>query len=226
MYGLVGGSDGTLLKFNLQSGLNRGWFPASATSNPSDWGGVRGAPCFARPCLVRFPVACALFSKCLSGGDGKGSKKRPALSAHPLPAPHKDVGKTKGQPNVTAHPSTIDFLFQNVVGVAAKPRGKPKATEKAHADDVTGIATDAMNAKVFTVGSDGYLRVWDFATHARVADVSVGVPITQLETARDSGLLALACEDLTIRVFDAVTLRQVRSFSGHSNRITDVVRSR
>ena len=41
-FGLVGSSDGKLLKFNLQSGLYRGCFPPPPHAHAGDWGGIKG----------------------------------------------------------------------------------------------------------------------------------------------------------------------------------------
>lgn len=44
-----------------------------------------------------------------------------------------------------------------------------------------------------------------------------------MEFQRNSDLLAVACDDLGIRVVDIETQRVVREFWGHRNRITDMV---
>lgn len=45
-----------------------------------------------------------------------------------------------------------------------------------------------------------------------------------IEFQRESNLLAVACDDLGIRIVDVETQRVVREFWGHRNRITDMVR--
>ncbi len=45
----------------------------------------------------------------------------------------------------------------------------------------------------------------------------------QIVLAKESALLAAACDDLTIRLYDSDTQRLVRSFTGHSNIISDMV---
>jgi len=37
-----------------------------------------------------------------------------------------------------------------------------------------------------------------------------------------AGLIAVACDDWSVRVFDIASRRRVRKFDGHSNRITDL----
>ena len=121
-------------------------------------------------------------------------------------------------------PSSIDAIFASVAGVPATKRGKSQRdTPTAHNGQVTGVTVDALNARTITVGVDGYMRVWDFGTHALFTEVNVGVPITQLEVAKDSGLVALLCDDFAVRLYDMSSYRCVRTFTGHSNRVNDVV---
>ena len=42
---------------------------------------------------------------------------------------------------------------------------------------------------------------------------------------RDSGLLAITCDDLIVRLLDTETHRIVREFSGFSGRVLDLVSS-
>jgi hypothetical protein len=60
---------------------------------------------------------------------------------------------------------------------------------KGHSGEVTGIAVDGMNGSVVSVGTDGWLRVWGFASHAPEAAVDIGSPITQLELSKETGAL-------------------------------------
>lgn len=48
--------------------------------------------------------------------------------------------------------------------------------------------------------------------------------VTALELHRDSGLLAVTCDDLAIRLVDIETRRVVRELRGFKGRILDVVR--
>lgn len=47
--------------------------------------------------------------------------------------------------------------------------------------------------------------------------------ITALELHRDSGLISVTCDDLTIRLVDIETRRVVRELRGFKGRILDVV---
>lgn len=49
--------------------------------------------------------------------------------------------------------------------------------------------------------------------------------IVAITLQRNSGLLALICDDLTVRLIDVETRRVVREFSGYGGRILDLVRA-
>ncbi|TYZ62185.1 hypothetical protein PybrP1_004937 [[Pythium] brassicae (nom. inval.)] len=97
-------------------------------------------------------------------------------------------------------------------------------TTGAHAHDgpVSAVVVDALNQTVVSGGIDGQLKFWDFKTHALAFALSVASPVTQMELHRDSNLLAVACDDQVIRVFDVSTKKLVRRFRGHSHRLTDM----
>ena len=56
-------------------------------------------------------------------------------------------------------------------------------------------------------------------------DHAIGSAVTTLALHRESDLAAFAADDLAVRVIDLDTGKIVRVFSGHENRITDVVRA-
>jgi len=58
-----------------------------------------------------------------------------------------------------------------------------------------------------------------------LAIVQLDSSVTALELHRDSGLLAVTCDDLAIRLVDIETRRVVRELRGFKGRILDVVRS-
>lgn len=97
-------------------------------------------------------------------------------------------------------------------------------TTAAHAHDgpVSAVVVDALNQVVVSGGIDGKLKFWDFRSHALGFELDVASPITQMELHRDSNLLAVACDDQVLRVFDISTKKLVRRFRGHSHRLTDL----
>mmetsp|Transcript_16355 Transcript_16355/g.18647 ORF Transcript_16355/g.18647 Transcript_16355/m.18647 type:complete len:1277 (+) Transcript_16355:127-3957(+) len=96
--------------------------------------------------------------------------------------------------------------------------------------EVTGLAIDALNKTLVSVGSDSKLILWSFSTHAphRRSPIHLPSPGTKLVHARDSDLLAIALEDYSTILFDCSSLSIVRrfgakaSYSCHTGPITDL----
>jgi WD40 repeat protein len=55
---------------------------------------------------------------------------------------------------------------------------------------------------VASAGRDGFIRLWDFRRRSLRAEVGVGVPVLRLCHHAGTGLLAAACEDHVIRMYD------------------------
>lgn len=91
---------------------------------------------------------------------------------------------------------------------------------KLHKRAVTGIALDGMNRKMVSCGLDGLVGFYDFNKSTLLGKLQLDAPITSMVYHRSSDLFALALDNLSIVVIDAVTQRVVRQLWGHSNRIT------
>ena len=91
-----------------------------------------------------------------------------------------------------------------------------------HRSAVRGLAAASDGRALFSCGGDGTLRQWAPAALAPLSETDVGCACGLLRHKRDSVLLALACDDRSVRVLDVVTSRLVRRFEGHTNTITDV----
>ncbi|ODQ82930.1 hypothetical protein BABINDRAFT_159415 [Babjeviella inositovora NRRL Y-12698] len=91
-----------------------------------------------------------------------------------------------------------------------------------HKKAVTGLAVDGMNRKMVSVGLDGVVGFYDFTQSTYLGKLVLDAPITQMVYHRSSDLFALALDDLSIVVVDAVTQKVVRVLYGHSNRITSL----
>ncbi|CAI4935633.1 CGH_1_HP_G0136470.mRNA.1.CDS.1 [Saccharomyces cerevisiae] len=91
---------------------------------------------------------------------------------------------------------------------------------KLHKRAVTGISLDGMNRKMVSCGLDGIVGFYDFNKSTLLGKLKLDAPITAMVYHRSSDLFALALDDLSIVVIDAVTQRVVRQLWGHSNRIT------
>ncbi|CCD27133.1 rRNA-processing protein UTP21 NDAI_0J02410 [Naumovozyma dairenensis CBS 421] len=93
---------------------------------------------------------------------------------------------------------------------------------KLHKKAVTGIALDGMNRKMVSCGLDGLVGFYDFNKSTLLGRLQLDAPITSMVYHRSSDLFALALDDLSIIVIDAMTQRVVRQLWGHSNRITSL----
>ncbi len=96
--------------------------------------------------------------------------------------------------------------------------GKPKS----HDGVIRTIATDAVNKTLATAGTDRTVKFWNFNTFQLEGFVELDTPVVQMELNRESALLAVSCEDFSLRILDFDSRRTVRVFTGHFNRITDL----
>ncbi|KAG6769424.1 hypothetical protein POTOM_025059 [Populus tomentosa] len=103
----------------------------------------------------------------------------------------------------------------------------------AHESEVVGVACDSTNTQMISAGFHGdvkllhivackCLQVWDFKRRALKSRWEVGCSLVKIVYHRLNGLLATVADDFVIRLFDAVALRMVRKFEGHTDRITDL----
>ncbi|KAL2634137.1 hypothetical protein R1flu_005616 [Riccia fluitans] len=96
------------------------------------------------------------------------------------------------------------------------------AGSPAHAGAVTGLACDATNSLMLSVGHEGNIKVWDFKGKKLKSKIDVGSPPVKIAHHSGNGLFAVAAVDKSIRLYDVVADRLVRVFSGHGDRITDI----
>ncbi|XP_011019954.1 PREDICTED: U3 small nucleolar RNA-associated protein 21 homolog [Populus euphratica] len=92
----------------------------------------------------------------------------------------------------------------------------------AHESEVVGVACDSTNTQMISAGYHGDVKVWDFKGRALKFRWEVGCPLVKIVYHRLNGLLATVADDFVIRLFDAMALRMVRKFEGHTDRITDL----
>ncbi|SCU90172.1 LAME_0E07360g1_1 [Lachancea meyersii CBS 8951] len=106
------------------------------------------------------------------------------------------------------------------IGVYNLQSGLPRKKYKLHKKTVTGIAVDGMNRKMVSCGLDGIVGFYDFSKSAYLGKLQLDAPITSMIYHRSSDLFAVALDDFSIVVIDAVTQKVVRQLWGHSNRIS------
>ncbi|KAF8643908.1 hypothetical protein AX16_008924 [Volvariella volvacea WC 439] len=87
---------------------------------------------------------------------------------------------------------------------------------------VVGLASDALNRVVIAATLDGTLNFFDF--HTATLDHTLILPSTAVSILlhRDSGLLAIICDDLVVRIVDIETKRIVRELGGFRGRVLDI----
>lgn len=95
--------------------------------------------------------------------------------------------------------------------------------EGKHKKAVTGLMVDGLNRNLISCSLDGKLKFWDFQTgHLQFEiDWSPMTAITASQYHRPSDLIALSCDDLSIRVIDTETKKLVRELWGCMGQISD-----
>ncbi|KAI0691037.1 Utp21-domain-containing protein [Cytidiella melzeri] len=87
---------------------------------------------------------------------------------------------------------------------------------------VTGLASDALNRTVIASTLDGTINFFDFHTAELQCTIVLPSAAVSITLHRDSGLLAVICDDLTVRVLDIETRRLVRELGGFRSRVLDL----
>jgi len=97
----------------------------------------------------------------------------------------------------------------------------------AHDGTVTVLDVDACNTTCITAGRDGAVRTWSFKQRTLLGEVLAGATIERGALHRGSSLLACACGDTAVRVYDVGVSppRRVRTFKGHKDTVSDVALS-
>eukprot|EP00158_Paraphelidium_tribonemae_P008197 Partr_v1_DN28503_c3_g1_i1_m73827 putative WD repeat domain 36 len=90
-----------------------------------------------------------------------------------------------------------------------------------HNSSVTAIICECTNSKVITASLDGHIKVWDMPTGTLLTSLQFDAAITNLILHDGNDLLAVASDDFVIRLVDVDTMKVVREFVGHDNRILD-----
>ncbi|KAI9744757.1 MAG: hypothetical protein M1818_001682 [Claussenomyces sp. TS43310] len=92
-----------------------------------------------------------------------------------------------------------------------------------HTEEVTGLVVDSLNKYVISCSLDGMVKFWDFATGSLVDELN-WFPMTRITNIKyhaPSDLIALTCDDHSIRVVDIVTKKTIRELWGCEGNITD-----
>ncbi|KAJ7063493.1 Utp21 specific WD40 associated putative domain-containing protein [Mycena amicta] len=87
---------------------------------------------------------------------------------------------------------------------------------------VTGLATDPLNTTVIASTLDGTINFFDFHTTKLEQTLTLPSTAVSIMLHRDSGLLAVVCDDMVVRIVDIETRRIVRELGGFRGRILDI----
>ncbi|KAH8587592.1 Utp21 specific WD40 associated putative domain-containing protein [Bisporella sp. PMI_857] len=92
-----------------------------------------------------------------------------------------------------------------------------------HSKAVSGLVVDSLNKNVISCSSDGKIKFWEFGKGHLVDEIDwhPRVAITGIRYHASSDLIALTCDDLTIRVVDIETKRTIRELWGCQKGIND-----
>ncbi|KAL9604335.1 MAG: hypothetical protein Q9219_000523 [cf. Caloplaca sp. 3 TL-2023] len=118
---------------------------------------------------------------------------------------------------------------------AKKMKVQPQTTESSphplrfgpgegkHRKAIMGLMVDSLNRTVISCGLDGKIKFWDFHTGRLQDEIdwSSTTAITAAQYYRSSDLVALSCDDLSIRIIDTETKKLVRELWGCLGQISD-----
>ncbi|PMD53973.1 Utp21-domain-containing protein [Hyaloscypha bicolor E] len=92
-----------------------------------------------------------------------------------------------------------------------------------HKKAATGLIVDSLNKNVISCSLDGKVKFWEFLTGNLVDEIDWHpmVAITGIRYHAANDLIALSCDDLSIRVVDIVTKKTIREFWGCKDGIND-----
>jgi U3 small nucleolar RNA-associated protein 21 len=93
-----------------------------------------------------------------------------------------------------------------------------------HTKEVTGIVVDSLNKHIVSCSRDGKVKFWEFNTGNLVDEID-WFPMTTITGMRfhaANDLIALSCDDMSIRVVDIETKKTIRELWGCQGGINDI----
>ncbi|CEP16590.1 hypothetical protein [Parasitella parasitica] len=147
------------------------------------------------------------------------SSKTKKLGAHTLMSTDKSAVKS------TCISSCGNFGYlgcaSGIVDMYNMQSGQYRKTFNGHKKPITGLTTDTIHRYLITASVDKTIKIWEIKTAKVVHTIDLESPVVSIRYHTENDLLAVVCDDLSIRVIDLETKRTVREFWGHRNRITD-----
>lgn len=92
-----------------------------------------------------------------------------------------------------------------------------------HKKPVTGLVVDSLNKNIISCSLDGKIKFWEFGTGHLVDEIDWHpmAAITGMRYHASNDLIALSCDDMSIRVVDIETKRTIRELWGCKGGIND-----
>ncbi|KAI9362488.1 WD40-repeat-containing domain protein [Zopfochytrium polystomum] len=91
-----------------------------------------------------------------------------------------------------------------------------------HKKIIVALAADALSIHLVSAAIDSCLKIWNIPSGKLEHTVPLPSSVSSLCLNRETNLIAIACDDMGIRVIDLDTRTTVREFWGHTNRILDL----
>ena len=93
-----------------------------------------------------------------------------------------------------------------------------------HTKSVTGLVVDSLNKNIISCSLDGKVKFWDFGTGNLVDEIEWHpmAAVTGMRYHAANDLIALTCDDLSIRIVDIETKRTIRELWGCQGGINDI----
>eukprot|EP01041_Mallomonas_annulata_P005529 gene5529-11138_t len=193
----VGSRGGIIYMYNLQSGLPRGAFPASAEKSSIKAGTLK--------------TRTATLGNVFYESKSVLSREGPVVGKGSL----KAIGPHGGKANITTNNRSNNSI--KGVGIVT---GEDIDNIKGHESEITGIFIDPCSGTLASCGLDGLLIFWDLSSHELLFYIKHKSPQLKMFSYRDGGFIALIGQDRIIRIYDMNNKKLIRRFDGHSREIT------
>jgi U3 small nucleolar RNA-associated protein 21 len=89
--------------------------------------------------------------------------------------------------------------------------------------EIVATFTNSTNTQLISISKNGCMYSFDFSKGSILNTIDLGYEVVNAEINKDTELIAVACSDFVIRVFDFSAMRLVRLFNGHSACIKDLI---
>ncbi|CAM9336689.1 unnamed protein product, partial [Ectocarpus fasciculatus] len=163
-----------------------------------------------------------VFRYNMQSGQPRGSYPQSATPSAKAVKALTNVMKPGSIAKITSDGFSSKRIAATEAAAAKVKAGAKGGSWKGHRGAVSGVAVDAVNKTMVSAGVDGLLVFWAFKEKRADGAVAVGSGVSQLELVRDTELVALACDDKVVRLYDLATRKLVRRLEGHTNHLTDM----